>query len=497
MSDSATPMMSQYRRMRGDLPSDTLLFFRLGDFYEMFFDDAKEASQLLDLTLTKRNDIPMCGVPYHAAEGYIAKLIRAGRKVAICEQMEDASATKGLVRRDITRVITPGTVLEENVLESRRNNYLAGVVQSGSGFGLAVIDLSTGAFWVEDVSAAAALPETIARYAPAECIIPSERREDPIYREALGAVSGTLVTGYEDWTFEYEAAADLLTRHFKVHSLDGFGLDGAKAGLGAAGAVLHYVAQQLRRPVDHVRQLRRKNPADYMLVDEATALNLDLVESRTQGRVGTTPTLLGVLDVTRTAMGARLLRDWLLRPLSNINDINSRLDAVEGLVKNRRLLVDLREALVPIKDLERLVARLNAGTGNARDARGLGQSLSALPHLRKLVGESGGLIGQLAAGIEPLPEVLALIDRAIVDEPPLTVKDGGIIRKVITPNSTNCATLPLPGGNGSLSSKPASRNEPAFRRSRSVTTRCSATTSRSRNPTSRRRRPNTSANRPS
>lgn len=424
MAEASTPLMAQYLRLRGDLPSDTVLFFRLGDFYEMFYDDARDVAALLDLTLTKRQNVPMCGVPFHSAEGYIAKLIRAGRKVAICEQMEDPASAKGLVRREITRVITPGTVLEESVLDAKRNNYLAGLWLDDRVFGLALLDLSTGAFWIEEGADLAALPGQIARYAPSECVVPEERKD--AYRAQLGDAAGFIVTGHEDWTFEFDAAADLLRRQFKVHSLDGFGCEGFTAGLRAAGAVLHYVQKELRRPVDHLRQLRVRNPSDHLLLDETTVRNLDLVDNR----AGSAFTLLGVLDATRTAMGGRLLREWILRPLARVEDIQRRLDAVEWLTRERRVLLDLREALVEIKDIERLIARLNAGTGNARDARALGRSLAGIPAIRALLkGAPPELLSSLESQIEPQPELVELVERALVDEPPVPVKEGGLIRK--------------------------------------------------------------------
>jgi DNA mismatch repair protein MutS len=430
MSDQTTPMMGQYRRIRGEVDPDTILFFRLGDFYEMFFDDAKEASQILDIALTKRQGIPMCGVPYHAADSYLAKMIRAGRKVAICDQVEDPSQAKGIVRREITRVVTPGTVLEENVLESNRHNYLAGLCDAEGRFGLALLDLSTGAFHVEESDDLSALQDNLLRCAPAECVVPEERRDAPEFAALLRASGGTLLSSHEDWTFEYDAAYDFLTRHFGVHSLSGFGCDGLKAGIGAAGAVLHYVKQDLRRQVGHVRSLQVRNPSDYMMLDEATISNLDLAAVRGPGRPGVNATLLKVLDSTRTAMGARLLRDWLLRPLTDLSEIGRRHDALEAFTRNRAMLTDVRNELLRVKDLERLIARLGAGSGNARDLRALGASLAALPDVRQtVVGDGAGLLADLRERLAPMPQLVELIDRAIAEEPPISVKDGGLIRK--------------------------------------------------------------------
>ena len=422
-------MMQQYRRIRNELSADTLLFFRMGDFYEMFFDDAKNAAAILDIALTKRQGIPMCGVPYHSSDNYLARLIRAGKKVAICEQMEDPAQAKGIVRREVTRVVTPGTVLEDHVLDSRRNNYLAGLFGTSSGYGMALIDLSTGVFWLEEAPQASVIRENIARYQPSECIIPSEKQDDPGITDILNAIPSVVVTPYEDWTFDFDAAHDQLLRHFRVHSLDGFGIGNSTAGLAAAGAVLHYVIQQLRRPVDHVRHLRVKNPDAFMLLDEATIRNLDLIESSSKTPTGVPASVLGVLDATKTAMGGRLLRDWMIRPLTSAEAINQRLDSVDALIKNKGALHDLREALSEVKDLERLIARLNAGAGNARDIRSLGRSLNALPAVMEQARKiSSTMMNDLAASIVPLPELVGLIDRAIVDEPPANLRDGGVIR---------------------------------------------------------------------
>ena len=422
-------MMQQYRRIRNELPPDTLLFFRMGDFYEMFFDDAKIAAGILDIALTKRQGTPMCGVPYHSSDNYLSRLIRAGKKVAICEQMENPAQAKGIVRREVTRVVTPGTVLEDQVLDSRRNNYLAGLYGSPRGYGMALIDLSTGVYWMEEAESAGVIRENIARYQPSECIIPSEKRDEPGLVDILNAVPATVVTPYEDWTFDYDAAHDQLLRHFRVHSLDGFGIGHAASGVCAAGAILHYVTQQLRRPVEHIRQIRVKNPNAYMLLDEATIRNLDLIESSSKTPAGVPACVLGVLDATKTAMGGRLLRDWMIRPMTSAAAINQRLDAVEALTKNKSTLHALAETLAEVKDLERLIARLNAGTGNARDVRALGRSLTALPSVIAFSGKiSSPLTDELTATITPLPELVELIDRAIVDEPPMTLRDGGIIR---------------------------------------------------------------------
>jgi DNA mismatch repair protein MutS len=223
-------MMRQYRQIRKSIAEDTILFFRMGDFYEMFFDDAKAASQILDIALTKRNKVPMCGVPFHAAENYLAKFIRAGKKVAICDQVEDPAASKGIVKREVVRVVTPGTILEEPVLDSNRHNYLAGVCTAGKRCGLALLDLSTGSFWIEETDSIDAIRDNLVRYAPSECLIPEEAETDPVIMSALNFMGRTMLTPHDDWTFEFESANDLLVRHFKVHSLQGVGCGRPRSG---------------------------------------------------------------------------------------------------------------------------------------------------------------------------------------------------------------------------------------------------------------------------
>lgn len=430
MSEQLTPMMSQYLAIKKQIDGDTLLFFRMGDFYEMFFDDAKTAAGVLDIALTKRNKIPMCGVPYHAAESYLSKLIRAGHKIAICEQMEDPAQAKGLVRREVVRIVTPGTILEENVLDAKQNNYLAGLYVKQGRYGLACIDLSTGLFWLEEADNVEAVRDNLYRYAPSECVVPEELAGTEAIKTAFSGAGATLLSPHEDWTFEWEAASDLLTRHFNVHSLKGFGCEDMSAGVGAAGGVLHYCAQELRRQVGHVKQLRVRHAGDYVLLDETTLSNLDMVSTRSGPRGAGAPTLLKTLDTTRTPMGGRLLREWLVRPLNNLDAINARHDAVEALTKQRALLAGLREALGEIKDLERLIARLGAGSGNGRDVNALANSLEQLPGLKSQLQDlSGARWTELDMMIEPLPTVVQQIRAAIVDEPPITIKEGGVICK--------------------------------------------------------------------
>lgn len=420
-------MMKQYHRIKAEMPGDVILFFRMGDFYEMFFDDAKRAAPVLDIALTSRQHVPMCGVPYHAADSYLAKLIRAGLKVAICDQMEDPAQARGIVRREITRVVTPGTVLEENILDAQQANYLAALYQADGQFGLALIDLSTGQFLAEEHLGADALRDGLRRASPAECLVPEGQREDPGIRRALEASPGLHVSTGEDWTFDYDAARETLVRHFRVHSLDGFGCEGRRAVVGACGGVLHHVRDALRRHVDHVRGLRVRPGSGLLLLDEATCANLDLVPPR--GRDGTA-SLLRVLDSTRTAMGGRRLREWLLQPLAEAAPIAARHDAVETLTRDRVALGSMRDALAQVRDLERLMARIGAGSGNARDLQAVGISLGALPAVQTATsGLSSARLHELGGRLTAQPALVDLIARAIVEQPPLTLRDGGLIRE--------------------------------------------------------------------
>ena len=425
-----TPMMAQYRRAKAEIDPGTILFFRLGDFYEMFFEDAVVASDILGIALTKRQSVPMCGIPYHAADLYLAKLLRAGKKVALCDQMEDPALAKGIVKREVTGIVTPGTVLTDSVLDAARPNYLAGLHRLGKIFGLAMLDLSTGDFWMEESADADALFDDLARYAPPEVILSESLHADERFLNALQAAGAHAVTAREDWIFDPATSVDGLCRHFGVQSLDGFGGEGHPAAAAAAGALLYYVTRDLRRTAAHVRRIRFRAAADAMMLDESTLSNLDLVASRGSSRSDAPTTLLQALDSTRTAMGSRLLRDWLVRPLQNLPAIVARHNAVESFLNNRRDLDTLRGILAEVKDLERLLSRLSSGSGNARDVRALGASLARLPALKDaLAAPSADRLRELAGAVEPQDGLVAHIDRALVDEPPMAIKEGGVIRK--------------------------------------------------------------------
>src|SRR5262250_2443428 len=332
VNDALTPMMQQYRRLRGSIPPDTLLLFRLGDFYELFFEDAKEASVLLNVALTKRNGVPMCGVPYHAAQTYIAKLIKAGRRVAICDQTSEPQPGK-IVSRDITQIISAGTVSELHLLDAKRANYLGAVYADGNIFGFAYADLTTGEFRLTQLQDRQSLFDELARVSPSEVLVSDGQQTQ--FKEIPGAI------GYDSYAFLPEQAVFTLCEHFKVKSLDGFGCAQMPAAVAAAGAIVHYLKHQLRRKIDHLTSLRCDAPADYVLLDSATQTNLELVESRGARDAS----LLSVLDRTITPMGARKLRAWILLPLRDLAELQRRQEMIGQLLQEPDLLGSIRAEL--------------------------------------------------------------------------------------------------------------------------------------------------------
>ena len=396
MVDELTPMQRQYLALKREVPPGAILMFRLGDFYEMFGEDAIVAAPILGATLTHRGNQPMCGVPHHALNAYLAKLIRAGKTAALVDQVEDPKTAKGLVRRDITRIVTPGTVTEDGLLDETVNNYVAAV----SGLGLALLDLATGEFGVEQYPTQEKLDEALERYNPAEMLVPDETNA---------------------WTFSPDAALDCLTRHFKVLSLDGFGLTGKTELICAAGALLHYVGTTLRHSLAHVRKLRLRQADDGLVLDGGTIRHLQLLPG---GEVTKEASLLGVLDVTKTPMGARTMRNWIARPLARAAEVNARLDAVGSFVDDRARLSSLRQLLTGVRDLERLIQKVDSGRANPRDLKALGTSLRPIPDIKaSLPPQLAGLQSSLfiQSGL------VDLIDRSIADEPPIMLTDGGFI----------------------------------------------------------------------
>jgi DNA mismatch repair protein MutS len=445
-----TPMMAQYRRIKGELPKDALLLFRLGDFYEMFFEDARDGAQLLNLSLTARNGVPMCGLPHHAANGYIARILKAGRKVAICDQTEEARPGK-LVQREVTQILSPGTHFDERMLVAERNNFLAAVCPSGKTFGLALVDLTTGDFLTTELENESALLAELERLRPAEIIFPAEAAS---VRELLrGAFQ--ILSGYDDWTFAPETAFFTVKEHFKVASLDGFGLKDKTAAIGAAGGALHYLTQNLRRDVKHLTRISFYQRSDFLTLDYTTLRHLEILEPQHHD-APRNASLYGALNHTATPMGARLLRQWLSQPLSRVEPIRRRQEAVQTFIENSFGLDAFRQQLANVRDLERTIGRLSSGSGNARDLVALRLALEQIPVLKQTLdavrqawrlspiseenlpkpedsgnnktGATPVLLKGLAAQVSESPELVELISRAIVDEPPLPIKEGGMIR---------------------------------------------------------------------
>ncbi|SDU14286.1 DNA mismatch repair protein MutS [Verrucomicrobium sp. GAS474] len=427
MSSAETPMMQQYRALKSQIPKDALLFFRLGDFYELFFDDAKIGSEILDLTLTQRNGMPMCGLPFHAAEAYIARIIKAGRRIAICDQVE-APKPGQLVRREVTQIISPGSVLDGNVLAAKRNNYCAALVRGlgGKKHGLACLDLSTGEFQAGEAGGVDDVLDWLLRLDPSEIVIPSGQGQDDDWAE-LRKESNRLFVSHEGWAFEGETAKAALLEHLKTHSLDGFGLGCAPLGAAAAGGLIHYLAVELRRNLGHVRRITAFQRAEYLGLDPVTQRNLDLVE--TSREASGDATLLGAIDRTVTSGGGRLLRRWLLHPLRDRDALRQRLGAVGWWKEGEPAREQLRGHLRDIRDLERLIGRLSQGGGNARDLAALKLSLSKLPAVRAaLAGIDLPRVAALRDEIVPQDDLVALLGDALVEEPPIPIKEGGMIR---------------------------------------------------------------------
>ena len=415
-SGKLTPMMQQYQSMRRELPDDVLLLFRLGDFYELFFEDAKVAAPLLNVALTKRNGMPMCGVPHHAAEGYMAKLIKAGKRVALAEQTTEPQPGK-IVEREISQIISAGTIDDLNLLDSARSNYLAAVFQAKGRLGLAYIEHTTGEFRVTEFHDRSSLEDELARLHPSEVLYSEEQAAD---FDLL-----TNAQEYDGYTFLIDQAEYALKQHFNVQSLDGFGCEGMVPAIGAAGAIIHYVETQLRRSMQHLRSIQAYQTDTYVLIDSSSQANLDLVTSRSGG---VKTSLLGAIDRTTTPMGARKLRNWVLHPIRNLETLVARQDLVEAHMRESFLLHEIREAFSDVRDVERTISRLSQGSGNARDLKALESSLRKVPDIREHLSALGGgsLADELIRRLGDFTDLVNLLEGAIAGEPPAALKEGGI-----------------------------------------------------------------------
>ncbi len=431
-SDASTPLMRQYNSIKQQAPN-ALLMFRLGDFYELFFEDAVVAARELEITLTSRNKekgaaIPMCGVPYHAAEGYIARLIQKGHRVAICDQMEDPRFAKKLVKREITRVVTPGTAMDASLVRPRENNYLAAVARAGSRSAVAHVDISTGEFRVTEMEAAdvaGALEQLGAR----EVLFPGDL---PLLTGEDRPACRFVRTELEEWIFSSDYADRMLRDHFKLLSLDGCGLANRPAAIGASGAILHYLRETQRAALDHLDRPTFYDRADSMVLDAVTVRNLELIEplfSADAGGAQGEATVLAVLDQTQTGMGGRLLRQRLLRPSMECAEIEQRLDAVGELAQQTILRAELRKQLAGVLDVERLLAKVTLGSAGPRDLLALGRSLEKIPGLKRCFDtQQAARLRSIHERLDELPDVTNRILEAIADEPPLNLADGGTIR---------------------------------------------------------------------
>ena len=430
--------MRQYQEIKQQV-QDAILFFRMGDFYEMFYDDALTASRALELTLTSRQkdvngaSIPMCGVPYHAAEAYIARLIRRGFKVAVCDQVEDPKKAKGIVRREVVRVVTPSTYLDQGYLDAKEPNYLMSVAPDVTRVGAAFVDLSTGDFVTSEYEGEERwekVKDAASSYRPREILHPGDGSLPQAILDALASENPPVTTTRDAWRFEYEGARALLLRQFGTISLDSYGCEGRRLAVGAAGAALQYLHETQRGPLPHIGSLRYAEEASYLVLDQVTARNLELTRSSEGSREGS---LLHHVDRTETAMGARLLKDWLLRPLVAIDEISQRLDAVENFAFNTILRAKLRDLLKNVVDVERVLSRITLGTAGPRDFVGLSASLALLPRLLTLLADAQApLLTDLAAGIDRLEDVRADVERTLVDQPSVSAGDGGVVREGVS-----------------------------------------------------------------
>jgi DNA mismatch repair protein MutS len=430
---AATPMMIQYRKIKEQY-SDTILFFRLGDFYEMFERDAKEASQILDITLTKRNGVPMCGIPYHAAQSYIAKLLKAQKKIAICEQTHVPKPGKGIATREVIEVITPGTVVDENLLERNENNYLVSIGRFNTKYALAYIDCSTAEFYAGSFSENERvewIKRELIRLGPKEIIIQESLIEDDeAVRKILFEREGIVINRYPDWNFDYDTNRSMLQKQLGVANLKGFGIDEGAAEVPVAGVLLDYIRETSKSMLPHIRSLSIITESSYVCLDESTQRNLELIRNLQDG--SKRYSLLQVLDFTKTSMGARRLKQWMLHPLIDRTAIEKRLDSVDLLYRNQILLSHIRELLGKILDIERISAKIAMDRAHAKDLLGIRFSLEWIIYIIDLIStytKMENVIKAIEPSIEDSKALIDLIDRSIMEEPSILLNEGNLIKK--------------------------------------------------------------------
>lgn len=433
----STPLMRQYRKIKAQYP-DAIVLFRMGDFYETFEEDAKITAKVLGIALTRRAngaaaDVPLAGFPHHALETYLPKLVKAGYKVAICEQLEDPKFAKGIVKRDVIEIVTPGVVISDKLLDNRVNNFVCALFFKSDKVGVAFADVSTGEFYATEVKIDD-LPNLLDTITPSE-ILYSKSLKNVVEQVLEKTQIKPFLTKLEDWVFKYDYAFEILTNHFQTQSLKGFGIDEFELGIISAGAILHYLQETQRTKLSHIRKISRYDTGDYMTLDPATKRNLEITVSYS----GETAygTLFSVIDKTQTPMGARLLKKWVLRPLRKLEPIQKRLEAVKELYENQELRKELYKILGEIGDLERLISRIairahlpgTTGRANPRDMINLKESLKKIPKIKSLLANSkSDTLQKISKFLNPLTDVISLIELAIVDDPPATVADGGVIK---------------------------------------------------------------------
>ncbi len=428
---TATPLMRQYLDIKSDY-SDSILFFRLGDFYEMFMEDAVVASRVLGITLTSRNKgdaeaVPLCGIPYHSSQGYIAKLVSEGHKVAICEQVEDPKTAKGIVKREVVRVVTPGLVTDTDTLDPKENNYLLAVTALNDQYGISHVDITTGEFRATEVQSLEQVESEIGSLRPREILLADNSSGEEIKKQTSNTLDGLMCNFLPDWVYELDYAHEQLRSFFNVPGLESLGCENLPAAQQAATAVLHYLKQTQKNDLKHIRQLETYFTQNYMLLDDSTRRNLELTATLQDGKKR--GSLLGVIDRTVTAMGGRTLRSWIHYPLIDKEQILTRQKAVAELVDNSLLRIDLLEALDGVYDLERLNGKISMASANAKDLVALRSSLQKLPQIDDLLAAlNSDYSKQLQQRLDLLPELLELLESSIVDEPPFVLREGGLIR---------------------------------------------------------------------
>ena len=427
-----TPLMQQYMQIKEQY-KDCILFYRLGDFYEMFFEDAHVCSRELEIALTGKNigqeeRAPMCGVPYHAVEAYLSKLVSRGYRVAICEQVEDPKQAKGIVKREVVRIVTPGTNLNTQVLDESKNNYLMSVVHTTNAYGISIVDVTTGDYYVTEVDSERKLIDEIYKWSPTEIVCNDTFFVSGVNIEALKNYNNITLSPLEPWYFDDDLCVRALKEHFNVSVLDGIGLKDYTIGVIAAGCVMQFLRETQKSSLSHIVKLTPYTYEKYMLLDSSTVRNLELTETiREKSKKGS---LLWVLDKTKTAMGARLLRSFMEQPLIDYELINQRLEAVDQLKENMITREEMREYLNSIYDLERLMSKISYKSANPRDLIAFSSSLSMLPHIKFLMQSfDSGLLKEIHAELDSLQDIHELIASSIAEEPPINVKEGGIIRE--------------------------------------------------------------------